>query len=208
MAEIKLGINQRMPLDILHIALEQELQCIDDASRIEELLRSEYQGENRIKKAFNQIKSTIKNNPIKDYLVEHKDEVLNALKSKTDRNLILTAITAARYSFCYDVMVAFGKQFRLQDTVNSDVLCRLIAVKYGANKSVNNTLYYIIPQLAEAQMFSRPAPGEYTYLDPQQPCHKITWDIWKESYYVNEPLTSRDDDGYLFHPYFRFIKDV
>ena len=208
MAEIKLGINQRMPLDILHIALEQELQCIDDASRIEELLRSEYQGENRIKKAFNQIKSTIKSNPLKGYLDEHRDEILNALKSKTDRNLILTAVTAARYSFCYDVLVAFGKQFRLQDMVNSDVLCRLIGVKYGANKSVNNTLYYIIPQLAEAQMFSRPAPGEYTYLDPQQPGHKITLEIWKESYYVNEQLVSRDGDDYIFHPYFRFIKEI
>jgi hypothetical protein len=105
-------------------------------------------------------------------------------------------------------MVAFGKQFRLQDMVNSDVLCRLIAVKYGANKSVNNTLYYIIPQLAEAQMFSRPAPGEYIYLDPQQPNYKITWDIWKESYYVNESLVNRDSDDYIFHPYFRYIKEI
>lgn len=208
MAEKTLSLQQRMPLDILQVALEQELQGINDDSRIEELLRTEYQGENRLKKASRQIRTTIKMNPMHDYLIEHSEEVLAALKVKADRNLILSAIVAARYPFCFDVLVAMGKQFRLQDVVSSDVLKRLIGAKYGANKSCENTLYCAVPQMVEAQLFSRPIAGEYAYAEPQAPTHKITWELWKESYYANEPLTSRDDDGYLFHPYFRFIKEV
>jgi hypothetical protein len=61
--------------------------------------------------------------------------------------------------------------------------------------------------MLEAQLFSRPVAGEYAYAEPQSPAHKITWELWKESYYVNEPLTIREGDDYMFHPYFRFIKE-
>lgn len=207
MAEKTLSLQQRMPLDILQVALEQELQGIDDDNRIEELLRTEYQGENRLKKAFRQVRTTVKMNPMHDYLMEHSEEILSALKVKADRNLILSAVISAKYRFCYDLLVIMGKQLRLQDVVSSDVLKRLVGVKYGANKSCDNTIYYAVPQMLEAQLFTRPVAGEYAYTEPQSPVHKITWELWKESYYVNEPLTSREGDDYMFHPYFRFIKE-
>ena len=60
-----LGIQQRIPLDILLIALQEELTEGINEVRLKELLQSEYKGSNRIKKSINQIKSVVsKNNPL------------------------------------------------------------------------------------------------------------------------------------------------
>ena len=67
-------------------------------------------------------------------------------------------------------------------------------------------MYIAIPQMVEAELFARIKPGLYEFTEPQRPAHAITLAIWKESYYVNEPLVSREDEEYVFHPYFRFIK--
>lgn len=204
--EATLGMNKRVPLETLQLAVEQELSGIDDFDRIDETIRAQFQGEARAVKGLKQVRSTVRNSPIHNFLMEHKDELLAAMKNKSDRNLILTAITSARFSFFYDVLSILGKQFRIQDDVNSDLLKRLIAVKYGSNKSVENKMYIAIPQMVEAELFARIKPGLYEFTEPQRPAHAITLAIWKESYYVNEPLVSREDEEYVFHPYFRFIK--
>lgn len=88
-----LGIQQRIPLDILLIALQEELTEGINEVRLKELLQSEYKGSNRIKKSINQIKSVVsKNNPLMLLLHDNKEETLLALESKTDKNLILTAL--------------------------------------------------------------------------------------------------------------------
>lgn len=200
-------MNKRMPLDTLYLAVEQELQGIDDYQKIEETIRAQFQGEARTVKTVNQIRSTVRHSPIHDYLMAHKEDLLKAMSSKNDRNLILTAITAARYSFFYDVLCILGKQFRIQDEVSSDLLKRMVAVKYGANKSVENKLYIALPQIAEAELISRPRVGLYRYSEPLSASYPITFEVWKESWRVNEPLAGTDSDNYLFHPYFRFIKN-
>ena len=84
-----LGIQQRIPLDILLIALQEELTEGINEVRLKELLQSEYKGSNRIKKSINQIKSVVsKNNPLMLLLHDNKEETLLALESKTDKNLI------------------------------------------------------------------------------------------------------------------------
>lgn len=206
MSEATLGMNKRMPLDILYLAVEQELRGIDDYDKIDETIRAQFQGENRAINTLKQIRSTVRNSPIHDFLIEHKDELLLAMKNKTDRNLILTAITSARFSFFYHVLGILGKQFRIQDDVSIDLLKRLVAVKYGSNKSVENKLYIALPQMVEACLFSRPKVGLYVFSEPLPAEHKITFALWKECYFANEPLANRESEDYIFHPYFRFIK--
>lgn len=206
MRESTLGMNKRMPLDILSLAFEQELEGIDDYQKIDETVRAQFQGENRAVKTVKQIRSTVRNNPMHDYLMEHSVDLQQAMKSKNDRNLILTAITAARYSFFYDVLCVLGKQFRIQDEVSFDLIKRLVAVKYGANKSVENKLFIALPQIAEAELISRPKVGLYSYSEPLSASYPITFEVWKESWHVNEPLVGTESEDYLFHPYFRFIK--
>lgn len=202
-----LGIQQRIPLDILLIALQEELTEGINEVRLKELLQSEYKGSNRIKKSINQIKSVVsKNNPLMFLLHDNKEETLLALESKTDKNLILTALICSRYPFCYDLLVIFGKQFRLQDEVNKALLSKLIGSKYGFNRSCENSTYCAIPQFSEAELIMRSKVATYAMLEPQKIQHEITWEIWKECFFVNEPLYNREETENLsFEPFFRFV---
>ena len=98
MENITIGINQRIPIHILELALCAALQ--DDASPeyFSELAATEYKGENRIKKAVSVINKLTIRNPIFGYLHEHTDAVLAAMKNKHDRPLLF-AMGAIVYTF-------------------------------------------------------------------------------------------------------------
>ena len=48
-------------------------------------------------------------NPLIDLLHENRDEVLQALRSKPDRTLILVALIIAKFEFAYDLFILLGK---------------------------------------------------------------------------------------------------
>ncbi|HHU27163.1 MAG TPA: hypothetical protein GXZ56_11190 [Bacteroidales bacterium] len=202
-----LGIQQRIPLDILLIALQDELTGGVNEVRLRELLQSEYKGANRVNKSINQIKSVVsEKNKLMTLVNENKEETLLALQTKSDRNLILTALICSRYSFCYDLLVIFGKQFRLQDEISKPLLTKLIGAKYGFNRSCENSTYCAIPQFNEAELITRSKVGVYEMLTPQKIQNDITWQIWKECFFINEPLYNREETENLsFEPFFKFV---
>lgn len=209
MAEVEksLGLHQRIPMDILLEAFRAELNDEQDLERLSQLINTEYAGENRQKKGFRQVKTTLSDNPIVAMCRERKNEVIAALKSEPDRNLILSALVVARYPFCYDLFCLLAKQFRLQDYINTDLILRMLGAKYGANKSVYNVQINAVAQMLEAKLINRVKVGVYEFATPQKPVHKVTIDVWKESYFVNEPLVSRDDEeSVLYEPYFKYIQ--
>ena len=95
MENITIGINQRIPIHILELALCAALQ--DDASPeyFSELVATEYKGENRIKKAVSVVNKLTIRNPLFGYLHEHADAVLAAMKNKHDRPLLFGAVICA-----------------------------------------------------------------------------------------------------------------
>ena len=202
-----LGLHQRIPLDILLEAFRAELNGELDIERLSELINTEYAGENRQKKGLRQVKTTLADNQLVEYCRGRKEEVIAALKSASDRNLILSAVIAARYPFVYDLFSALAKQFRLQDEINTDLILRMMGAKYGANKSVYNVQINAVAQMLEACLISRTKVGVYEFGEPQRAMHSVTVDVWRESYFINEPLASRDDvEGVMFEPYFRYLK--
>ena len=66
MAEVEksLGLHQRIPMDILLEAFRAELNDEQDLERLSQLINTEYAGENRQKKGFRQVKTTLADNPI------------------------------------------------------------------------------------------------------------------------------------------------
>ena len=205
--ENSLGLHQRIPMDILLEALRAELNDEQDLERLSQLINTEYAGENRQKKGFRQVKTTLAGNPLVSFAKEHKDEVLAALKSVPDRNLILSALMVARYPVCYDTYCLMAKQFRLQDEISRDLIIRMLGAKYGANKSVKNVQINVTAQMLECELIKRDKMGVYAYAEPQKPMHKVTYELWRESYFVNEPLANREDtDSVLFEPFFRYIQ--
>ncbi|MCD8295758.1 MAG: hypothetical protein LUE27_11055 [Clostridia bacterium] len=201
-----LGLHQRIPLDILAEAVCADLRGEADSDRITQLIRTEYAGENRQKKGVHQIKTTIAMNPVMDFCRGHKDAVLTAMRAENDSKLILGAIIAGRYRFCYEAYCALAKQFRIQDYVNTDLLQRIMGTEYGANKSVVNVQINTLAQMLEAGLIVRVKPGVYKAAEPLVPVYSITLDVWKESYYINEPLaSSENEETLLFQPYFKYI---
>ena len=59
-----LGLHQRIPMDILLEAFKAELKDDLDLERISELINTEYAGECRQKKGFNQVKTALAENAL------------------------------------------------------------------------------------------------------------------------------------------------
>ena len=76
-----LGLHQRIPMDILLEAFKAEITEEQDLERLSELINTEYAGENRQKKGFRQVKTTLADNRLVELSKARKDEVMVALKS-------------------------------------------------------------------------------------------------------------------------------
>ncbi|MBO6222742.1 MAG: hypothetical protein J6N56_03065 [Bacteroidales bacterium] len=204
--EKSLGLHQRIPMDILLEALRAELNDEQDLERLSQLVNTEYLGENRQKKGFKQVKTTLTGNPLVSYAKERKEDVLAALKSVPDRNFILSAVMVARYPVCYDTYCLMAKQFRLQDEISRDLIIRMLGTKYGANKSVQNVQINVTAQMVECQLIKRLKTGTYVFADPQKPSCDITFELWKKSFFINNHLANEEDtDSLIFEPFFRYI---
>ena len=71
MANKVIDINQRIPLNALHVALESYLRGNYSSQYILEQLKMEFEGENRLKKALRIIDKTILRSPLHEVLNAH-----------------------------------------------------------------------------------------------------------------------------------------
>lgn len=201
--EATIGINQRIPIEVIELAIKAVLNDSYDKDYAAELARIEYSGENRIKKAVNIINRLTKNNALMPFLQENKNKVMTALKFPDDRGMICIALVNAAYPFCYDVTALLGKYFHAQKVIGTPLITSKLSAKYGTNRSLSNGLYCILPMLIEACFISRSRPGFYqmSHLSPQT---EIAKTIYQKSFLVNNPMLN---EGYQFfnHFYFEFI---
>lgn len=161
MSKIVIGINQRIPLQILEMALTSHLRGNYNEEYILEQLHLDFDGENRISKAMNIVQKIIRNNPIITEVEQKRENVLVALKRTNDRDLILIALTCSAFPYFYTVMREYARYLKVQDIVNIELIKKTIGAKYGSNRSMENGLYCVIPMLIEAQLIERPKQGIY-----------------------------------------------
>lgn len=199
-----IGINQRIPISLLGLALNAVLNGEASSEYFRELASTEYQGQNRIGKAitvFNRL--TIKN-PLMPFMMEHKDELQSALRNSRDKAMVYTAVICSAYNFGYNAMAILGKLLHVQDSVTTALLLQKLAEKYGANRSLPNALYCILPMVDEAGMISRPKPGVIEAVR-QEKYSDFALQIYKKSFLLNNP-TYADTDEVESNPYFEFIQ--
>ena len=201
--EAKIGINQRIPIEAIELAVKAVLEDRYDNEYAAELARMEYSGENRIKKAVNIINRLTKNNVLMPFLKENERKVKMALKNPNDRGMICIALVNAAYPFCYDVTALLGKYFHAQKEIGSPLITSKLSAKYGTNRSLPNGLYCILPMLIEAGFISRPITGIYKmcHLTPQVDISTI---IYQKSFLCNNP-TINEDYHFSNHFYFEYI---
>ena len=140
-----IDINQRIPLDTLHAALEAFLNDAYSNDYVLEQLRLEYSGENRLKKALRIVNKIIINNPEVDFINENKQIILKALRNKTDRNIILISLLNIAFPFSFDVLHTFTKFFNVQSVINSETVKKSISNVYGGNRATENGIYSVVP---------------------------------------------------------------
>lgn len=195
-------INQRIPLHILEVALISLLNEEYSREYINEQLSLEFTGENRIKKATTLVNKLIIQNKLKEDILENKDKVLNAIKKKDDRNIILISIVNSALPFGFDVLAAFGKYFSVQDIVSSEAIKRNVSAIYGGNRSMENALYAIIPMFLEAGFFSREKTGVYKTEQLLTSQFSISKFLYEQSYRYNKKLDPsielNEQDGYFY----------
>lgn len=201
--ETTIGINQRIPIEIIELALKTVLDDRYDDEYAAELARMEFSGENRIKKTVKVINRIVKTNVLIPYIMENAGKVRLALKNVEDKGMICIALVNAAYPFCYDVTAVLGRYFHAQKEVGTPLVTTKLSAKYGTNRSLPNGLYCILPMLIEAGFITRPRPGVYqiNHLVPQTDIAKA---IYQKSFLANNP-TLNEDYHFSNHFYFEYI---
>ncbi len=204
MSKLSIDINQRIPLDVLEVALNSFLSGNYSNEYVIEQLRLEFDGENRLKKALRIVNKIIIKSPIKDFLIQNKDEILIALKKKEERNLILVALLNSSFSFSYFVLKTFGKFFSVQDEINSEIIKKAISNIYGGNRATENGIYSVVPMFLEANIFKRPTTGIYNFENKLNISSNISKKLYIQSFLLNNGLKDIEEFHYR-DPYFYFI---
>lgn len=197
-----IGIRQRIPLRLFEMALRAVLKGEYSRQYFAELASMEYNGPNRIDKSATVISKLTDKNPIIDFVLEHKDEVTEALRYNADRGLILSALLIATYEFVYDMVCIFGKHFHVQDTVATRLVSAKLADKYGSNRSLPNAMNSAIPMLLEGGILQRPMTGIYE-ISPADPVSEIARQIYDQAFLHWNPNQAETDET---HPFYEFIK--
>ena len=199
-----IGINQRIPISLLEMALLATLDGEANNEYFAQLAATEYNGENRIKKAVSVINRLTVKNPLLPFLMERNSEVKTMLRNSQDRSLLFAAIISSAYCFAYDSICILGKYLHIQDSVSTALLRQKLSEKYGANRSLPNAMNCVLPMLIEAGLLSRPVPGTI-YVVSHAKCTEFAKKTYEQAYLLNNPHLSEviEIEG---NPYFEFIK--
>lgn len=201
--KIEIGINQRIPISLLEMALLATLEGQGTPEYFAELASTEYQGENRIRKSTYVMGRLTNRNPLMPFLQENKDSVISALRSKTDRPVILAAVINSAYSFGYDLTAILGKYLHVQTQVTTALLASKLSEKYGSNRSLPNAMNCVIPMLIEAGFFHRPCPGFFEAIH-HSGYSQLALEAYKRSFFQHNPMIPTDSDVST-NPYFEFL---
>lgn len=106
--EATIGINQRIPIETIELAIKAVLNGSYDNDYAAELARMEYSGENRIKKAVNIISRLSKNNALMPFLQENQSKVMTALKYPDDKGLICISMVKRHILFATTLLPFSG----------------------------------------------------------------------------------------------------
>ena len=199
-----IGINQRIPMNILELALLAELQGNATGDYFRELAATEYNGQNRIGKAVSVMNRLTKRNRLMPYLMDKKAAVEAMLRNQADRPLLLTAIICSAYGFGYDVVVLLGKYFHAQEIVTTELIRQKMSEKYGSNRSLPNALYCILPMLIEAKLLERPEAGKFKAIRIKNATDEAKA-VYQQAFLLNNPMLS-EKDNIESYSFFEFIK--
>ena len=191
-------------MSLLEMALTAVLSGDYSREYFSELAATEYSGANRIVKTVTAISQLTDKNPLIELLRENRAEVLQALRSKPDRTLILTSLILAKFEFAYDLFTLLGKYFHVQDQVVTSLITQKMSQKYGSNRSLPNAMNCALPMFIEAGILHRPKIGFFE-IRTVSLGSDIARRAFDEAFFIWNPNLSREL-SYHSHPYYEYIR--
>lgn len=204
MGRVTIGIEKRVSLAVMELALRAVLEERDTASYFTELSYSECTGANRAKKAERVLRRLTVSNTLMPYIKEHKDAVYNMLGNNTDRALLFTAMMCSAYSIFYDTVSILGTYFHVQEHINRLSLLQKLSEKYGSNRALDIAYDCVMPMLIESGVIARHSPGVYEIVRQEKYSHKAL-EIYKQAYRINNPMLN-GDNNFMSNPFFEFVR--
>ena len=152
-----IGINQRIPFDVLDAALYRLLrdQTIDK-NLILSHLKEFTKGENRALKAAQytvQILSR-QGNCIREISKSISAEAYLKLPP-VDRKAIILPLAALTYPIFYDLLIALATGFKVQSQINRKFINLKMASIYGSNRTLDIALDALMPMIIELNTIKR-----------------------------------------------------
>lgn len=204
MEKITIGIEKRISLGVLEMALRAVLDGNATSEYFLELAHTECKGDNRAKKTVALINRMTIKSKLMPYMLEHKDDIQNLLRSKYDRQLLFVAMMCSAYTIFYDTIAQMGKYFHVQDEVTREYLLKKLSDKYGSNRMLDVAFDCVIPMLIEAGFIERARPGVYQMVKQEK--YTITAKmVYSQSFFLNNPNYTEADyiEG---NSYYEFLK--
>lgn len=202
MEKNSIGIEKRISLNVLELALRAALDGTASSAYFYELANAEGIGKNRAKKTVAVMNRMSLKNKLLPYILENKDAIDNMLRNRFDRPLLFVAMMSGAYTIFYDTLAILGKYFHVQEEVSRELLLKKLSEKYGNNRMLDVAFDCVMPMLVEAGFIERPAPGIYA-MHIQEKYTEEAKKIFMESCAQNNPNQFADLDR---NPYFEFIK--
>lgn len=203
MEKITIGIEKRISLAVLEMALRAVLDGDASSEYFHELAHTECNGENRVKKLVALINRLTIKSKLLPYIDEHKEEVITLLRNKNDKQLLFVAMMCSSYTIFYDSLATLGKYFHVQEQVTREFLLKKLAEKYGSNRALDVAFDCIVPMLMEAGFITRPRPGIYEMIKQEKYSDEAK-KVYVQSFLLNNPTYTENDD-IESNPYFEFV---
>lgn len=200
MEKISIGIEKRISLSVLELALRATLDGTASSAYFYELANAEGIGKNRAKKTVAVMNRMTLKNKLLPYIQENKEAVESMMRNKFDRSLLFVAMMSGAYTIFYDTLAILGKYFHVQEEVGRELLLKKLSEKYGNNRMLDVAFDCVMPMLVEAGFIERPTPGIYA-MHKQEKYTEEAREIYLQSCSVNNPNFA---DG-IRNPYFEFI---
>ncbi len=204
MEKITIGIEKRISLGVLEMALRAVLDGNASMDYFNELAHTECAGANRAKKTVALMNRMTIKNKLMPYLLEHKEETENLLRSKYDRRLLFVAMMSSAYTIFYDSLSQMGKYFHVQDEVSREYLLKKLSEKYGSTRMLDVAFDCVMPMLIEAGFIVRPRLGVYQMVK-QEKYTDVAKQVYTKSFFLNNPNYS-ELDYVETNSYFEYLK--
>jgi hypothetical protein len=175
-----IGINQRVPFQVLDAGLHQYLHSgLVSREDLKQHLREFTKGENRVSKAA-KYAHTILSKPtvLLDFYKKYLTDEAYIRLSIQERKTLILCLFAYTYPIAYDLLTSLAAAFKVQPQVNKKFINQKLGAIYGSNRTLDIAIDALIPMLIELETIQRAKISIYELF----PANTLNLTLTVESY--------------------------